>query len=108
MNPNRTAYQLVLQLRPWGERHFDELVRLEEQVIELLGSDAEVDGHDLGSNEANIFVFCSDPPGLLPRCVAAAETAGLLPILAVAYRSVDGEVYTRLWPKADSSLFEVK
>jgi hypothetical protein len=66
------VYQLVLQFRPWGARHFDELVRLEDQVIELLEGDAKVDGHDLGSNEANIFIFCSDPSSLLPRCVAAA------------------------------------
>jgi hypothetical protein len=75
MTQDRTVYQLVLQLRPWGARQFGDLMRLEDQVSELLEGDAEVDGHDLGSNEANIFIFCSDPPSLLPRYVAAALDA---------------------------------
>ena len=92
-------YQLVLQFKPWGTRRFEELVRLEDQLAELLSGDAEVDGHDLGSNEANIFISCSDPPVLLQRCVEAAESAGLLSIFAAAHRQLDGEDYTRLWPK---------
>ena len=92
---SRAVFQLVLQFRPWGARDFDELVRLEDQLIQLLNGDAELDGHALGSNEANVFILCVDPPALLPRCVEAAERAGLLPILSAAHRQIDASDYTR-------------
>ena len=101
-------FQMVLQFKPWGERDFDDLIRVEDHLIELLRGDAKVDGHDSGSDEVNIFIFCADPPSVLGRCVEAAEAAGFLPILSVAYRVVLGDVYTRLWPKGVSSPFEVK
>ena len=63
-------FQLVLQFAPWSDRDFDDLARLEEQLDAVLPS-AEVDGHDLGSNEANIFVFCAEAPhdALVPGAV---------------------------------------
>ena len=107
MAVSKTVFQLVLQFRPWGSRRFDELVRFENHLVELLKGDAEVDGHDLGSNEANVFLLCFDPPALLRRCVEAAETTGLLPILSAAHRELNSEDYTRVWPEGDTSRFEV-
>ena len=101
-------FQLVLQLKPWGERDFDQLVALEDLLIDELDGIADVGGHDMGADEANIFIRTSEPAGILPRCVAVAETAGLLPILSAAYRPVHGERYTRLWPSHDVSPFEIK
>ena len=108
MAQSQSEFMMVLQFRPWGARDFDELIQLEDRLIVLLKDDAEVDGHDMGSNEANIFIVCFDPPGLLRRCVDAAETAGLLPILSVAHRPIGADDYTRLWPSNDPSQFEVK
>jgi hypothetical protein len=101
------VFQLVLQFKPWGARHIDELVNLEDSLIEALAGVAEIDGHDLGSDEANIFILCSEPAGTVPRCVAAAHSAGLLPILSAGHRPVGGEGYTRVWPKNDPTVFEV-
>ena len=53
-------YQLVLQFAAGTLSDYDALVAMEDQLIELLGESA-VDGHDMGSGEANIFIHTSDP-----------------------------------------------
>jgi hypothetical protein len=54
-------YQLALQFRGDSLDNFDEMVALEDELIEKLGDSADVDGHDMGSGERNIFIFTSDP-----------------------------------------------
>ena len=48
-------YQLVLQFAPKALPDYDALVALERQLTGQLGESA-VDGHDMGSGEANIFI----------------------------------------------------
>jgi len=97
-------FQLVLQFTPSTD--FDELVRLEDQVIAILGA-AAVDGHDMGSNEANIFVFTEDPAAALRACIPAITEAGVLWKLSAGYRALNGEEYLRIWPADDKSPFSV-
>ena len=54
-------YQLVLQFRGETLADYDQMVALEDRLIEDLGSSADVDGHDCGSGETNIFIFTPDP-----------------------------------------------
>ena len=100
-------FQLVLQFAPWSDRDFDDLVRLEDELGSLLDSD-EIDGHDLGSNEANIFVLTEDPASVLNTCLPAITEAALLPAFSAGYRSLDQDQYVRMWPVGDSSAFSVK
>jgi hypothetical protein len=101
------VFQLVLQFKPWGSTQLVELVDLEKQLIEALDGVADIDGHDVGSNEANIFILCSDPAVVFPGCVPFVTKAGLLPILSAAHRPCDGERYTRIWPQEAASPFRV-
>jgi hypothetical protein len=48
-------YQLVLQFQAESVQEFDELVVLEDLLAEKLPLDSEVDGHDFGSGEFNLF-----------------------------------------------------
>lgn len=56
------SYQLIVQLvvsshdRPTFARFF----ALEELLMKAVGPPAEVDGHDIGSGEANIFIVTPD------------------------------------------------
>jgi hypothetical protein len=50
-------YQLVLQFQAESVQEFDELVVLEELLVKKLPLDSEVDGHDFGSGEFNIFIL---------------------------------------------------
>jgi hypothetical protein len=55
-------YMLVLQ---WPSsstaKELDLLIPLEDQIREHIGDHGNVDGHDSGSGEMNIFIFTEDP-----------------------------------------------
>ena len=54
--------QLVLQFKADGDLgSFEKLVSFEETLSLLLGQIAEVDGHDFGSGEMNIFILTDHP-----------------------------------------------
>ena len=61
------TYQLVLQFRGDSLDDYDAMIRLEDDLIAELQGVAEVDGHDMGSGEANIFILTSDPRRTLER-----------------------------------------
>jgi len=54
-------YQLVLQFSADSLADFDELTSLEQALQETLSGVAEVDGHDFGVREFNIFILTDDP-----------------------------------------------
>ena len=54
-------YQLTLQFRGDSLGDYDAMVALEDELTEQVGDSAEVDGHDCGSGETNIFIFTPDP-----------------------------------------------
>jgi hypothetical protein len=56
-------YQLVLELAADTLTDYDALVALESQLTDVLGNGA-VDGHDMGSGQANIFIHTADPATL--------------------------------------------
>ena len=96
-------FQLVLQFDCESAEAFDAIVRLEEQLIALLGESAEVDGHDSGSEEANIFIHSLEPMESFKRCHMFLETMN--PRYAnyrAAYRPLAGNEYTVLWPEGST------
>jgi hypothetical protein len=68
-------YQLVLQFAADTLTDYDALVALENQLIGSLGHDA-VDGHDMGSGEANVFIHTTDPQDTFRRLVPVLERGG--------------------------------
>lgn len=64
---NSMRYQLVLQFRGDTLADYDQMVALEDRLIADLGRSADVDGHDCGSGETNIFIFTGDPAGTFWR-----------------------------------------
>ncbi len=54
-------YQLALQFPANAIADYDEMIALEDELIEKLGSSAKVDGHDCGSGEMNIFIHTDEP-----------------------------------------------
>jgi hypothetical protein len=102
--------QLVLQFSPWGSdtHDFDKLISLEEQLIDALAGKAEVDGHDMGSDEANIFIHTLDAHTTFSDSFPVVQRSGLVPLLGAAYREVAADEYIRLWPKDDRVAFSIK
>ena len=81
-------YQLVLQFPADGLADFDELVSLEEALEKNLSGIAEVDGHDLGAGEFNIFILTDDPVRAFRLTVPTIEARNLIQPLRAAYREL--------------------
>ena len=100
-------YQLVLQFRGDSLEDFDEMIALEDELIEQLRGSADVDGHDMGSGERNIFIFTSDPTRTFSQARPVLERAGTLQSVTAAYRPARGETYTVIWPEGSNNEFTI-
>ena len=104
---NTMQYQLILQFRGDSLADYDALIALEDELTEELGDSADVDGHDVGSRETNIFIFTSDPAATFHRVRPVLERMLHLQAVTVACREVDGEQYTVIWPEGSQGEFKV-
>jgi hypothetical protein len=100
-------YQLVLQWPASSIDDYDTMISVEDSLIEGLSDEAEVDGHDGGSGEVNIFVLAHEPAKLFERIKAILNDCGVWSDVRIAYRCVEGNDYTILWPK-NLRKFEVR
>jgi hypothetical protein len=96
--------QLVLQFPCNSMEEFDAVVALEDTLMaELPATLADVDGHDSGSGEANIFIHTSEPNQTFERARAVVDKVPrLAPVLRAAYRKLDAEEYVVLWPPGET------
>jgi hypothetical protein len=83
------------------------LVNLEDAVAEVLGEAVDVDGHEIGSDEANIFLWAHDPIGTIAKLLPLLEQGGPLADARVAYRATGEDTYRVLWPRDSSEPFKV-
>jgi hypothetical protein len=93
-------YQLVLQWVSPDIPTFDELIAFEDSVIVLLGETGEVDGHDVGSAEANIFLETDDPRECWSILSHALRSEAMIASVSVGYRRHDEEQFVPLWPES--------
>ena len=93
-------YQLVVQFKIGGESAdgLGLLDALEEKLEEIDDERALFDGHDIGSGEVNFFIMTNEPNGTFARLRLLLEGDGLLNRSEIAYRELDGEEFTALWP----------
>jgi hypothetical protein len=99
-------YQLVLQLTGDLAEDLESLIDLEDRLTEAL-TDAEVDGHDIGSRQANVFILTTDPHSTFEAAKPVLERANQLDNLTAAYREADGEAYTVIWPSGSTKAFKI-
>ncbi len=92
-------YMLIIQFSPTIDCNFELLVSLEEIFGEKLSGMADVDGHDWGSGEMNIFIITERPEETFGICTGILHSHSLMSGVKVAYRLLDGDEYTCLWPK---------
>ena len=100
-------YQLVLQFRGDSLSDYDAMLALEDELITELGDSADVDGHDAGSGEMNIFILTDDPVATFRRSLPVLERTQALPKATAAYRLVNGDKYTVVWPEGSTDGFKV-
>ena len=100
-------YQLVLQFKGKTILDFDALVTLEQNLQRVVEPIAEVDGHDIGSGEINIFVFTADPVVTFERAKMLLSDASLLDKVGSAYRDLQSDKYTVIWPESSAEVFTI-
>jgi hypothetical protein len=71
---------------------------LENRIIAGLGNLGEVDGHDAGSGEMNIFIHTNHPALAFERIKNLLGTQDFMVELKVAFRDVGKDAYTVLHP----------
>jgi len=98
-------YQLVLQW-PSTVTDYETLVSVEESLADAPSRKYEVDGHDWGSREVNIFLRTGEPEGAFEQVKNTLVERDALRGLRAAYRSTEGSTYMILWP-TDLQAFEV-
>ena len=92
-------YQLVLQwAMPFPIQNLDDVVAIEDLLIDELKDSCEVDGHDFGSGEANIFIYTDHPESTFLALQPVLVSSNLLSHTRAAYRAFDQDEYTILWP----------
>ena len=100
-------YQLALQFPANSITDYDEMIALEQQLIELLGSSAKVDGHDCGSGEMNIFIHTDAPENTFERIRGVLAERELFLKLVAAFRELKGDEYSVLWPLGFNKKFRI-
>jgi hypothetical protein len=101
-------YQLILQFSSESLADYDTMVALENELTAAVGDTGDIDGHDFGSGEANIFILTSDPARIFQQARPVLEQWQVLQFVKVAYRQVDGERYTVIWPEGSTAEFRVR
>jgi len=100
-------YQLVLQFKGNTIPDFDSLVTLEDNLQRIVEPIAEVDGHDIGSGEINIFILTADPVATFERAKPFLSDASLLHNVDSAYRDLRSDKYIVVWPESSTEAFKI-
>jgi hypothetical protein len=98
-------FQLVIQFRSTDRHSLERLHALEDKLAQSLGKGGEVDGHDFGMGECNVFVLTNDPRSAFEHVrehLLREEDADW----KAAFRHVNEESFTVLWPSAETP-FEI-
>ena len=99
-------YQLVLQWPAFSIKDYETMIGIEEALVEKLSEANDVDGHDAGKGEVNIFICTDDPNSAFNEVKAILGDRGSWVDVRVAYREMAGGEYTILWPE-DLTKFKV-
>jgi hypothetical protein len=86
---------------------YDQMIAVEDCLIEAFGDSADVDGHDVGSGETNIFIFTSDPAATFRQAQPVLQSMNQLEGLTAAFRDAEGEEFTVIWPAGSTEEFTV-
>ena len=91
-------YQIVLQWPAASVDDYDSMIAIENSLIEELPSDGEVDGHDVGSGQVNIFIRTDGPAKTFEDIRDILRMSDAWADVRVAYRNLEGSEYVVLWP----------
>ncbi|MDX9838919.1 MAG: hypothetical protein RBT39_15275 [Azoarcus sp.] len=92
-------YQLVVQWPAASIDDYDAMIETEDALIAHLTDIHEVDGHDAGSGETNIFILTDDFGRAFDEVKTILQAEDRWKEVRVAYRDIDESEYSILWPQ---------
>ncbi len=93
-------YQLVIQKSSKSIDDFDNIVSFEDELIELLNGEADVDGHDFGSGQANIFIITTIPEANYAKIRDKFGDRLQKEQMKIAYRELGKDNFIVLYPNS--------
>jgi hypothetical protein len=96
------THQLVFQFDASTTGDFDRLSAVELAIKTGLPKGAEVDGHDFGLGEFNIFILTNDPVAMFEPVCEMIDQAIPGVAFSAGYRNFNEEEYTVLWPPSST------
>lgn len=99
-------YQVVIQ---FPATFFPDQTSIEafgERIAECMPRTHEYDGFDQGSGTTNYFLYSNTPNAILTNFRKYLGTNKVEKKVRIAYRSVDHDIWTNLWPKRDIRPFD--
>ena len=92
-------YQLVIQFPEALRGGVDLLIKLED-ILEANLETSEVDGHDIGSGEMNIFIYTDEPEVTFNEIKNLFESEKeVVCNMKAAYRDAEKGEFICIWPK---------
>jgi hypothetical protein len=107
----KDSKQLIIQFKIDGHdapENLDALINIEEELIAACQKTGvgQVDGHDIGSGEMNIFIIVSDWTQGVSFLKNYMKTALWAKKAVAAKRQLDGK-YEVIWPENRSGSFKI-
>lgn len=97
------SFVLVLQFEAIDLDDYDWLISIEQRIEEILHGKAEVDGHDSGSDEMNLFIMTDSPRETFDTLLRQLPELKLKQGFKAAFRDTRGSgEYFALWPSAET------
>jgi hypothetical protein len=103
-------HQLVLQFHGDDDETVEKVIELEDRLIEALAGSTvvEVDGHEPGEGVTNLVLVAKNAAKVWEKIEPIIEGASdELDVNAVAFRPLDTEEFTVLWPVDYEGEFEM-
>lgn len=92
-------YQLVVQWPAHSINDYDSLIEAENLLLDHLSAMHEVDGHDAGASQVNIFIQTDDFLKAFEEVKVVLQHGDLWTGVRIAYREIKDTEYIILWPE---------
>ncbi|MBD5604744.1 MAG: hypothetical protein IAI48_06590 [Candidatus Eremiobacteraeota bacterium] len=102
-------YQIVVQFPiPASIESAEDVLPIEMDLSDAIGSSAEIDGHEVSSTNANVFVLACDPRTTFESVrERLAKSYPDLDYVAASRKCCDNDDWTLLWPKDAPAKFSL-
>lgn len=91
-------FQLVIQWLNFNATSYDAMIAIEDLLMEKMAKVNEVDGHDAGVDEFNIFIHTDDPENAFKEVRSILGSSVAWGHIRAAYREISKSDYVILWP----------